>query len=185
MQCPSTAARGCGKNCPGARSATPASPDCMQARRARLRKISPEAMSRFAANLSFLFNEVPFLDRFAAAANAGFNAVEFAFAYEHPARELTSRLASNGLEQVLVNAPPGDLNAGDRGLAGCPGREHEFAVSFATALRYAQALSCPRIHVMAGVIPASADEAQRAQHRSTVLGNLRFAARQAGQGGGH
>jgi len=111
----------------------------------RRRKIMP----RFAANLSFLFNEVPFLDRFAAAANAGFNAVEFAFAYEHPAKELTSRLAANGLEQVLINAPPGDLNAGDRGLAGCPGREHEFVASFVTALRYAQALSCPRIHAMA------------------------------------
>jgi len=97
-------------------------------------------MPRFAANLSFLFNEVPFLDRFAAAANAGFKAIEFAFAYEYPAKELTSRLAANGLEQVLINAPPGDLNAGDRGLAGCTGREHEFAASFATALRYAQDL---------------------------------------------
>ena len=142
-----------------------------------------KAMPRFAANLSFLFNEVPFLDRFAAAANAGFNAVEFAFAYEYPAKELTSRLAANGLEQVLINAPPGDLNAGDRGLAGCPGREHEFAASFVTALRYAQALSCPRIHVMAGVLPASADQAQRARHRSTFVRNLRLAARQAEQDG--
>ena len=140
-------------------------------------------MPRFAANLSFLFNEVLFLDRFAAAANAGFNAVEFAFAYEHPAKELTSRLAANGLEQVLINAPPGDLNAGDRGLAGCPGREDEFAASFATALRYAQALSCPRIHVMAGVLPASADQAQRAQHRSTFVRNLRFAARESERDG--
>lgn len=140
-------------------------------------------MPRFAANLSFLFNEVPFLDRFAAAANAGFNAVEFAFAYEYPVKELTSRLAANGLEQVLINAPPGDLNAGDRGLAGCPGREHEFAASFVTALRYAQALSCPRIHVMAGVLPASGDEAQRARHRSTFVRNLCFAAREAEQDG--
>ena len=138
-----------------------------------------EAMPRFAANLSYLFNEVPFLDRFAAAADAGFNAVEFAFAYEHSAKELTSRLAANGLEQVLINTPPGDLSAGDRGLAGCPGREHEFAASFVTALRYAQALSCPRIHVMAGVLPSSADDAQRARHRSTFVSNLRFAARQA------
>ena len=69
----------------------------MQARRAYRRKLSPETMPRFAANLSFLFNDVPFLDRFAAAANAGFNAVEFAFAYEHPARELASRLGANGL----------------------------------------------------------------------------------------
>src|SRR5450759_3890325 len=106
-----------------------------------------KAMPRFAANLSFLFNEVPFLDRFAAAARAGFDAVEFAFAYEYPAKELTARLAANGLEQVLINAPRGDCNAGDRGRAGLPGREHEFAASFVTALRYAQALSCPRIHV--------------------------------------
>lgn len=136
-------------------------------------------MPRFAANLSYLFNEVPFLDRFAAAAEAGFNAVEFAFPYEHPAQELASRLAANGLEQVLINAPPGDLSAGDRGLAGWPGREHEFAASLVTALRYAEALSCPRIHVMAGVLPASADDAQRARHRSTLVRNLRFAARQA------
>jgi 2-dehydrotetronate isomerase len=145
----------------------------------RCRKIMP----RFAANLSFLFNEVPFLDRFAAAANAGFNAVEFAFAYEHPAQELASRLAANGIEQVLINAPPGDLNAGDRGLAGCPGREDEFAASFATALRYAQALSCPRIHVMAGVLPAHADETTRARHRSTFVRNLRFAAGEATEDG--
>jgi hydroxypyruvate isomerase len=141
-------------------------------------------MPRFAANLSYLFNEVPFLDRFAAAANTGFNAVEFAFAYEHPAKELASRLAANGLEQALINAPPGDLKAGDRGLAGSPGREQEFAASFATALRYAQALSCPRIHVMAGVLPASVDEAQqRARHRSTFVRNLSFAAREAAQDG--
>jgi hydroxypyruvate isomerase len=155
----------------------------MQARRAHRRKLSPETMPRFAANLSFLFNEVPFLDRFAAAANAGFNAVEFAFAYEHPAKELASRLAANGLEQVLINAPPGDLNAGDRGLAGWPGREQEFAASFVTALRYAQALSCPCIHVMAGVLPASVDEGERARHRSTFVRNLRFAAGEAEQGG--
>jgi hydroxypyruvate isomerase len=142
-----------------------------------------KAMPRFAANLSFLFNEVPFLDRFAAAARAGFDAVEFAFAYEYPAKELTARLAANGLEQVLINAPPGDFNAGDRGLAGLPGREHEFAASFVTALRYAQALSCPRIHVMAGVLPTDADEAQRTRHRSTFVRNLRFAAREAEQDG--
>jgi len=140
-------------------------------------------MPRLAANLSFLFNEVPFLDRFAAAAHAGFEAIEFAFGYEYPATELTSRLAANGLEQVLINAPPGDLNAGDRGLAGLQGREREFAASFVTALRYAHALSCPRIHVMAGVLPASVDEGERARHRSTFVRNLRFAAQEAEQDG--
>src|ERR1700687_6127160 len=107
-------------------------------------------MPLFPANLSFLFNEVPFLDRFAAAAHAGFDAVEFAFAYDYPAKELAARLAANGLEQVLINAPPGDLTAGDRGLAGLPGREHEFAASLVTALRYAEDLSCPPIPVIAG-----------------------------------
>jgi len=140
-------------------------------------------MPRFDANLSFLFNEVPFLDRFAAAAHAGFGAVEFAYAYEYPVKELTARLAANGLEQVLINTPPGDLAAGDRGLAGVPGREHEFAASFATAMRYAQALSCPRIHVMSGVLPGGADEATRARHRSTFVRNLRFAAGEATEDG--
>ena len=100
-------------------------------------------MPRFAANLSFLFNEVPFLDRFAAAAHAGFDAVEFAFAVRISGEGLSARLAANGLQQVLINAPPGDFKAGDRGLAGPAGQEHEFAASFVIALRYAQALSCP------------------------------------------
>ena len=142
-----------------------------------------ETMPRFSANLSFLFNEVPFLDRFAAAAHAGFGAVEFGYAYEYPVKELTARLAANGLEQVLINTPPGDLAAGDRGLAGLPGREHEFAAGFVTALRYAHALSCPRIHVMAGVLPAGADETTRARHRATFVRNLRFAAGEATEDG--
>lgn len=140
-------------------------------------------MPRFSANLSFLFTEVPFLDRFAASAHAGFTAVEFGFAYEYPAKELAARIADSALEQVLINTPPGNLSAGDRGLAGCPGREHEFAASFVTALRYAQVLSCPRIHVMAGVLPEGADAAQRARHRSTFVRNLRFAAGEAKEDG--
>jgi hydroxypyruvate isomerase len=140
-------------------------------------------MPRFDANLSFLFNEVAFLDRFAAAAQAGFSAVEFAYAYEYPAKELSSRLTANGLEQVLINTPPGDLTAGDRGLAGIPGREHEFAANFVIALRYALALSCPRIHVMAGVVPDSADAQLRARHRTTFVRNLRFAAGEAKEDG--
>src|ERR1022692_4658821 len=129
------------------------------------------AMPRFSANLSFLFNEVPFLDRFAAAAHAGFGAVEFGYAYEYPVKELTARLAANGLEQVLINTPPGNLAEGDRGLAGVPGREHEFAAGFVTALRYAHALSCPRIHVMAGVLPAGGHEKKRGGHRGALLRN--------------
>jgi len=140
-------------------------------------------MPRFSANLSFLFNEVPFLDRFAAAAQAGFHAVEFAFAYDYPPREIVARLEANSLTQVLINAPPGNQAAGDRGLAALPGREHEFAASMVTALRYAHALSCPRVHVMAGVVPDGADAEQRVRQRSTFVRNLRFAAREAEEQG--
>ncbi|HEY2863363.1 MAG TPA: 2-oxo-tetronate isomerase [Casimicrobiaceae bacterium] len=136
-------------------------------------------MPRFAANLSFLFNEVTFLDRFAAAAAAGFSAVEFTFAYDYPAQELAARVRDCGLEQVLINAPPGDLAAGERGLGALPGREHEFAAGVDTALRYAQALSCPRVHVLAGVIRDDTDEELRARCRATFVGNLRRAARTA------
>src|SRR5438132_8041363 len=106
-------------------------------------------MPRFAANLSFLYNEVPFLDRFAAAAHDGFVAVEFGFGYDFVAKEIAARLDAHGLTQVLINAPPGDLAKGDRGLASLPGREHEFAASVVTALRYAQTLACPRVHIIA------------------------------------
>jgi len=140
-------------------------------------------MPRFSANLSFLFNEVPFLDRFAAAAQAGFHGVEFAFAYEYPPREIAARLEANSLTQVLINAPPGDQAKGDRGLAALPGREHEFAASIVTALRYALALACPRVHVMAGLVPEDADAEQRARQRSTFVRNLRFATREAEEQG--
>jgi hydroxypyruvate isomerase len=140
-------------------------------------------MPRFAANLSFLYTELPFPDRFAAAARDGFYAVEFAFGYDFPAREIAARLEAHNLMQVLINAPPGDLPAGDRGLAALPGREHEFAASVVTALRYAQALNCPRLHVMAGVLPDGADDEQRARARSTFVRNLRFAAREAEEQG--
>jgi hydroxypyruvate isomerase len=132
-------------------------------------------MPRLSANLSFLFDEVPFLDRFGEAARAGFRAVEFAFAYEVPTAEIVARLNEYDLECVLINAPPGDLAAGDRGIAALPGREPEFAASFATALRYARALRCPRVHVMSGVAPADADGEWRARARATLLRNLRFA----------
>jgi hydroxypyruvate isomerase len=140
-------------------------------------------MPRFDANLSFLFNEVPFLDRFAAAAHASFEAVEFAFGYDHPVTEIAARLSAHGLRQILINAPPGDWPKGDRGLASCPGREPEFVASIATALRYADALACPLIHVLAGVLPEGADLEARAGHRATFVRNLRIAADEAGQQG--
>ena len=86
-------------------------------------------MPRFAANLTFLFNEVPFLDRFGEAAQAGFRAVEFAFGYDWQVRDIAARVAEHKLEVVLINAPPGNWDAGDRGLASLSGREHEFAAS--------------------------------------------------------
>jgi hydroxypyruvate isomerase len=111
-------------------------------------------MPRFAANLGFLFPELPFLDRFAAAAGAGFTAVEFAAPYEYPQAELRSRLADNGLTQVLINSPAGNRAAGERGFACLPGREGAFRDSVGQALDYAVALGCGRVHVMAGMPPA-------------------------------
>ena len=108
-------------------------------------------MPRLAANLSMMFNEVPFLDRFAAAAKAGFEAVEFLFPYEHPAAELRGRLADAGLKQALFNAPPGDWAKGERGLASLPGRQGEFREGVKKALEYAGTLDCPLVHVMAGI----------------------------------
>ena len=92
-------------------------------------------MPRFAANLSFLFTEVPFLSRFGEAAQAGFRAVEFAFAYEYRIQEVVAEQQAHRLEVVLINAPPGDWEAGDRGLASLPGREQEFNAGLAIALR--------------------------------------------------
>jgi hydroxypyruvate isomerase len=111
-------------------------------------------MPRFAANLGFLFPEVPFLDRFEAAAHAGFTAVEYASPYEYPATELRSRLNDNGLTQVLINSPAGNRAAGERGFACLPGREGTFRDGISQALDYAVALGCPCVHVMAGVPPA-------------------------------
>lgn len=136
-------------------------------------------MPRFAANLSFLFTEVPFLERFAEAAHAGFRGVECAFPYDGPAKEIAAQLQQHKLEMVLFNAPPGDLAAGERGTASLPGREHEFAASFVTALRYAQTLGCTRLHVMAGVVPEDADAERRARQRSMFIRNLRFACGEA------
>src|SRR5882724_4555435 len=138
-------------------------------------------MPRFSANLSFLYTEVAFLDRFAEAARDGFRAVEFGFGYDFPAEEIAARLKAHDLTQVLINAPPGAYAAGERGLAALPGREHEFAASIATALSYARTLGCPRVHVMAGVLPDGADAERCARHRSTFVHNLRFAAREAEQ----
>jgi hydroxypyruvate isomerase len=133
-------------------------------------------MPRFAANLSMMYNEHDFLDRFAAAADDGFKAVEYLFPYAHPANTIAEYLEAHGLAQVLFNAPPGDWDSGERGIACHPGRESEFRDGIAKALEYARALHCPRVHVMAGLAPARAD---RAELRATYLGNLAYAAAQA------
>jgi len=137
-------------------------------------------MPRFAANLSMLYNEHAFLDRFGAAAHDGFKAVEYLFPYAFEPQELARRLADNGLQQVLFNAPPGDWDAGERGLACLPGREGEFRSGFAQALAYADALACPRVHVMAGLAPPGAD---RARLLATYEGNLAWAAQLAATAG--
>jgi 2-dehydrotetronate isomerase len=133
-------------------------------------------MPKFAANLSMLYTEHAFLDRFAAAAADGFKAVEYLFPYEHPAVDIAARLKAHDLQQVLFNAPPGDWAAGERGTACLPGREAEFREGVARAIEYARALGCPRIHLMAGLAPDSAD---RATLRKTYLANLAWAAAQA------
>jgi hydroxypyruvate isomerase len=124
-----------------------------------------------------MYTEHAFLDRFAAAAKDGFRAVEFLFPYAVPAAELAQRLAANGLQQVLFNAPPGDFERGERGLAALPGREDEFRRSFLEqALPYAEALACGRVHVMAGLTMPGVEPARQ---RETYLENLAWAARQA------
>ncbi len=110
-------------------------------------------MPRFSANLGFLFPDLPFLDRFEAAAKAGFAAVEYAAPYEYPQAELKKRLGDNGLQQVLINSPAGDRSRGERGFACVPGKEGIFRDGALQALDYAVALGCPCVHVMAGMPP--------------------------------
>ena len=138
------------------------------------------AMPRFAANISMMFTEVPFLDRFARVRAAGFEAVEFLFPYEHPAAEIARRLKDNGLSQVLFNAPPGDWAKGERGQAALPGREAEFREGVKQALDYAAALACPRLHLMAGLAPAGVP---RDTLLATYAANLAWAAEECAKAG--
>ena len=137
-------------------------------------------MLKFAANLSMLYQELPFLDRFGAAANDGFRAVEYLFPYAFDARELAARLREHKLEQALFNAPPGNWEAGERGMASLPGRDAEFRASVAAALEYAEALGCPRVHVMAGLVAGNAD---RAAARAVYVERLGWAAKAASAAG--
>jgi hydroxypyruvate isomerase len=130
-------------------------------------------MPRFAANLSMMFQEVPFLDRFEAASRAGFRAVEYLFPYDYPAADLVTRLHDLRLEQALFNLAPGDWPAGERGLTALPGRETEFDKSIDQAIAYAKALGCPQVHAMAGIPPAGTP---RDAAQAVYVRNLRLAA---------
>jgi hydroxypyruvate isomerase len=135
-------------------------------------------MPKFAANLSMMFNEVPFLDRFAAAADCGFTAVEYLFPYDHPAELVAEHLQAAGLAQALFNMPPGDWAAGERGMAALPGREADFAAALDTAIAYAKVIGTPLLHMMAGLAPAKdpqaiatyRDNLQRATDRTCEAG---------------
>ena len=131
-------------------------------------------MPRFAANLTMLFTEVPFLDRFARAAEAGFEGVEFLFPYDHPAREIRRRLDEHRLYLVLHNLPAGDWAAGERGIACHPDRAAEFRDGVGLALRYARELGVNQLNCLAGKAPAGVPAAQL---HETLVANLRYAAR--------
>ena len=130
-------------------------------------------MPQFAANLTMLFTELPFLDRFEAAAHAGFKAVEFLFPYAYSVTDIKDRLDTHGLALVLHNLPAGDWDAGDRGMACDPGRVEEFRAGVAKAIEYARVLGVPQLNCLAGKLPAGVDA--QAAHR-TLVENLRFAA---------
>ena len=130
-------------------------------------------MPRFSANLSFLYQEHPFLDRFAAAAADGFEAVEYLGPYNYPQEQVADTLRANRLTQALFNAPSGDWAAGERGIACLPARMDEFRLGLATALDYAETLGCRRLNVLAGMMPANADPIM---FEDALVANLQFAA---------
>jgi hydroxypyruvate isomerase len=135
-------------------------------------------MPKFAANISMMYQEHAFLDRFAAAAKDGFRAVEFLFPYDYPAEKIRKALTDNGLALALCNAPPGDWQAGERGLAALPERKDEFRQSVEKALAYATVLGNKHLHVMAGLATSEDHVARR-----TYVENLAYAAREAARVG--
>ena len=137
-------------------------------------------MPRFAANLTMLYNELPFLDRFGAAAKSGFQAVEFLFPYDFTAKDIAQRLHDNGLELVLHNLRAGNWAAGERGIACHPGRVGEFREGVLKALEYAALLSPPRMNALAGIAQVGVSEADA---RKTLVANLKFAADRLGDHG--
>ncbi|MBD3640787.1 MAG: hydroxypyruvate isomerase [Marinobacter sp.] len=130
-------------------------------------------MPRFAANLSMLFTEVDFMERFARAREAGFEGVEYLFPYAFPAADIARELEDNNLTQVLFNLPPGDWDAGERGIACLPDRVDEFREGVGQAIEYAQALGCRQVNCLAGLKPADLDEETA---WNTLVANIRYAA---------
>lgn len=130
-------------------------------------------MPRFSANLTFLFGEWPFLERFGEARAAGFDAVEYVCLFDHPPDVLAEPLRRHGLKQVLLNIPHGDWANGERGIAILPERVEEFRASIDTTIRYCQALDCQQVNCLAGIVPEGADPALL---RATFVENLRYAA---------
>lgn len=130
-------------------------------------------MPKFAANLTMMFNEVPFLERFEAAAKAGFKYVEYLWPYDYPAEKLLAELQKHNLKQVLFNTAAGNVQAGEWGVSAIPGREADSRKDIDTALEYALILGCPNVHVMAAVVPEGAD---RKAYQQTFIENVRYAA---------
>lgn len=137
-------------------------------------------MPKFAANLTMMFNEVEFIDRFDAAARAGFKGVEYLFPYDYDKDAIADKLNRNNLAQVLHNLPAGDWDAGDRGNACDPNRVGEFQDGVGRAIEYATALNCPQVNCLAGIVPQGADPLKV---RETFLSNLKFAAQKLGDAG--
>lgn len=131
-------------------------------------------MPKLAANVSTLFPQLDFLDRFAAAAQAGFRYVEYQFPYAWPAQEVARRARAAGVEVVLHNLPAGDFAKGERGIACLPDRQGEFHEAVERAIEYAKAVACPRLNCLAGVAP------RQARHFDTLVENVRYAARRLG-----
>jgi hydroxypyruvate isomerase len=138
------------------------------------------AMPKFSANLSMLFTEHDFLDRFALAAKAGFQAVEYVGPYDHSPEVVAARLTQNGLTQALFNLPPGDWGKGERGIAILPDRVEEFQQGVDSAIRYAKALGCGQVNCLAGIAPQGAGHADL---ENVFIKNLRYAAEKLGESG--
>ncbi len=136
-------------------------------------------MPKFAANLTMLFNEAEFLDRFALAAKAGFTGVEFLFPYAYPAGEIAKRLSDSGAKLVLHNLPAGNWAAGERGIACLPGREEEFRSGVNQAIQYATALGCSRVNCLAGIEPKDSDSSASYTRRLSRICGLQRPCSQA------